>query len=128
MGLGNLPIGVGGAVALITTPQLLAARGIPETSIANVTSIMLVSTFTSFLLAPILDWRFSRRTYAVALALASGLLCFTSLICIANLVLLSVALLCLGWVTNRNNAALGGWFSDLASHEETGPLYRGQTR
>ena len=68
MGMCNLPIGIGGAIALVTTPQLLAGLRVPEAAIAGVTTTMLISVFTGFLFAPILDWRFSRRTYAFALA------------------------------------------------------------
>jgi PAT family beta-lactamase induction signal transducer AmpG len=122
MGLGNLPSGIGAAVALVTTPQLLSARGVPEADIANVTSTMLVSIFTCFLFAPILDWRFSRRTYAVALALMSGALCFAALLCMGNLLVLALLLLCLGWAFNLNNAAIGGWYSELTSDAEKGRL------
>ena len=122
MGLCNLPSGVGAAVALTTTPQLLAARGVAEGDIANVTSAMLVSIFTCFVFAPILDWRFSRRAYAIALALLSGVLCFAALLCMANLLVLALLLLGLGWAFNLNNAAVGGWFSELASDDEKGRL------
>ncbi len=122
MGICNLPSGVGAAVALTTTPQLLAARGVSEADIADVTSAMLVSIFTCFLFAPILDWRFSRRAYAIALALLSGVLCFAALLCMSNLLLLALLLLSLGWAFNLNNAAIGGWFSQLASEDEKGPL------
>jgi PAT family beta-lactamase induction signal transducer AmpG len=122
LGFCNLPSGLGAAVALTTTPQLLAARGVPEADIANVTSAMLVSIFTCFLFAPILDWRFSRRTYAIALALLSGLLCFAALLCVGDLLALALLLLGLGWAFNLNNAAVGGWFSELASDDEKGRL------
>ncbi len=122
MGLCNLPSGVGAAVALTTTPQLLAARGVAEGEIANVSSAMLVSIFTCFVFAPILDWRFSRRAYAIALALLSGLLCFAALMSMSNLLVLALLLLGLGWAFNLNNAAVGGWFSELASEDEKGRL------
>jgi PAT family beta-lactamase induction signal transducer AmpG len=122
MGFCNLPSGLGAAVALTTTPQLLSARGVPEGDIANVTSAMLVSIFTCFLFAPILDWRFSRRAYALVLALLSGLLCFAALLCVGNLLLLALLLLSLGWAFNLNNAAVGGWFSELAGEDEKGRL------
>jgi PAT family beta-lactamase induction signal transducer AmpG len=122
MGLGNLPVGIGGAIALVTAPQLLAALRVPEGAIAGVTSTMLISTFTSFLFAPVLDWRFSRRSYALALTLLSGVLCFAALLCTGNLLVLALLLLGLGWTINLNNAALGGWFSGLTSEEEKGRL------
>lgn len=122
MGLSNLPIGIGGAIGLVTAPQLLAGLRVPEAAIAGVTSTMLISVFTSFLFAPMLDWRFSRRTYALALTVLSGGLCFAALLCVNNLLVMALLLLCLGWATNLNNAALGGWFSGLTSEEEKGAL------
>ena len=57
--LGNLPVGVLGAVMLVTLPQLLANLHVPEPRIATITAIGLTPTFFNFLLAPILDWRFT---------------------------------------------------------------------
>jgi PAT family beta-lactamase induction signal transducer AmpG len=122
MGFCNLPSGIGAAVALTTTPQLLAARGVAEGRIADVTATMLVSIFTCCIFAPLLDWRFSRRTYALGLALLSGLLCFAALVSVGDLPLLALLLLGLGWAFNLNNAAIGGWFSELASEDEKGHL------
>lgn len=122
MGMGNLPVGIGASVALVTTPQLLSARGVPEAHIADVTSTMLVSVFTCFLFAPILDWRYSRRAYAVTLALLSAVLCFAALVWMDNLVVLALLLLALGWAINLNNAAVGGWFSELTDEGEKGRL------
>jgi PAT family beta-lactamase induction signal transducer AmpG len=62
LGLANLPLGITGAVALLITPQVLAARHVPETTIANITTFGLAGTFAFFLVAPILDVGFSRKT------------------------------------------------------------------
>ena len=64
MGLGNLVFGLTGGLALVTAPQLLAAQHVPEPEIASITAAALVPTFACFLLAPVLDVRFSRRGYA----------------------------------------------------------------
>ncbi|MGA2951917.1 MAG: MFS transporter [Caulobacteraceae bacterium] len=118
LGFCNLPVGIGGAVALVTTPQILAAQHTPEPLIANVTATMLVSVFTAFLFAPVLDWRLTRKTYAVILAVLSGVLAFAALLDTHNLVLLSVLLLAMGLANNLNNAAVGGWLSGLTTEEE----------
>ena len=78
MGLANLPWGIHGAVALITVPQLLASRHVPEPQIASVTAFAMIPTFCGFLLSPILDVRFSRRFYAFAFALTTALLDFAA--------------------------------------------------
>ncbi len=70
-GCGHL--GVNGALLLITMPQLLAAaQHAPENRIAAITAMALLSGFMSFLLAPLLDWRFSRRTWAVVFTVLTG--------------------------------------------------------
>ena len=55
---------VRGAV-LITVPQLLASMHVPQPLIASITAAAMIPTFCGFLLAPILDVRFSRRSYAL---------------------------------------------------------------
>jgi len=65
MGLANLPFGFYGAVVLITVPQLLAASGVPQPTIAAITATAMIPTFCGFLLAPILDVHFNRRSYAI---------------------------------------------------------------
>jgi hypothetical protein len=73
MGLGNMPVGFAGAVTLVTIPQMLAAKGIPESAIAWFTTASLVAGFANFLIAPVLDWRLSRRSYAIIMAALAGL-------------------------------------------------------
>lgn len=118
MGLCNLPIGLGGAVFLVTVPQLLSAKGVPETSIAWVTATALISTFTSFLLAPVLDWRLSRRAYAIITAALTGAVTFAALVEIDDLALLTVLALLVGFAGNLNQAAVGGWLSSVTGPEE----------
>ena len=80
MGLANLPYGMYGALTLITVPQLLAARHVPEPTIASITAAAMIPTFCGFLLAPIIDVRFSRRSYALVFGVLSALLGWFSLL------------------------------------------------
>ena len=80
LGLANFPIGATGAVALLIAPQVLSSRHVPEAQIANITSLGLMSAFASFILAPILDVHFSRRTYALVLSSAAAILTFISVL------------------------------------------------
>ncbi len=72
LGFGFWPLGVNGALLLITMPQLLAAQHAPESRIASITAMALAPGFLSFLMAPLLDWRFSRRTWAIVFTLLTG--------------------------------------------------------
>ncbi len=49
---------------IVTLPQMLAARGLPGGRIPVAVAIITSPSFFSFLLAPFLDLRFRRRTYA----------------------------------------------------------------
>jgi MFS transporter, PAT family, beta-lactamase induction signal transducer AmpG len=71
-GLCNFTLGAYYAVMLQTVPQLLSADGVPQPTIAQVTAIGMVPSFCSFFVSPILDWRYTRRAYAIALALLPG--------------------------------------------------------
>jgi PAT family beta-lactamase induction signal transducer AmpG len=44
LGLANLPFGLYGGLALITMPQLLAARHVPEPRIAAITAAAMIPT------------------------------------------------------------------------------------
>ena len=57
---------------LFTMPQLLAAQHAPPNRIAAITAMALAPGFMSFLMAPLLDWRLSRRTWAVIFTLLTG--------------------------------------------------------
>src|SRR5215831_13141525 len=78
-GLGFLPLGAFGSLMLLTTPTLLASNHTPEPTIALVTAAGLASSWISIPFLPILDWRYSRRTYAIAFTLIGTALTFASL-------------------------------------------------
>jgi PAT family beta-lactamase induction signal transducer AmpG len=122
LGLAQAPLGVNGAVALLVTPQLLAARHVPEPRIAEITALALVPGFCSFVLAPILDVRLSRRTYALGLFLACGLLTVAALMAIGNLAVLGWLLFAALFCVQLGISAAGGWISQLVSKEEESRL------
>jgi len=122
MGLGFLPLGVFGSVMLITVPELLAADHVPEPQIAMATAIGLTPGFLSIAVAPLLDWRFSRRVYAIGLALAGAILNFLSLMAIRNVELLTLFLFLGNMAISLCVSAVGGWFGNLVPTEDKGRL------
>ena len=122
MGFCNLPIGLGGAIGLVTVPQLLAAADVPESTIAWITSAALVPLFASFILAPVLDWRFSRRFYSILTASLAALLLFVGLLNLADPVVLGAALVLAVFAVALNQAAVGGWVSSLTGPEDKSKL------
>jgi PAT family beta-lactamase induction signal transducer AmpG len=115
MGAGFLPLGVGGATALITTPTLLASAHVPEPQIALVTTIALVPGIAAFLLGPLLDWRFSRRSYAILFAVLGAACQFAALVSISNLALFTALLFAAMLAVQLCVSAVGGWLGNLTS-------------
>lgn len=74
MGLTNSVFGMYGGFIVISVPQLLSARHVPEATIAAMTAAMISPGFWTFLISPVLDVRFSRRWYCVATAAAAAAL------------------------------------------------------
>lgn len=107
---------------LMTVPQVLAANGVPEPRIAAITAIGLLPGFCSFLVAPLLDWRFSRRSYAILFAAAAAAMQFVALMFIRNLEVLTLFLFATFFVVQLNTAAAGGWFATITRVEDKGML------
>jgi hypothetical protein len=68
MGLTNSVFGMYGGIIAISVPQLLSARHVPESRIAAMSAVMVSPGFWTFLVSPVLDVRFSRRTYSLLTA------------------------------------------------------------
>ena len=113
LGLTNAPLGITGAVGLLIAPQVLAAQHVPETTIANVTTLGLAGTFCFFLIAPILDVQFTRRTYAIAMSVLAALVTFAAVMSFPNVGLLGLWLFLALLTANLNQAAVGGWFGSV---------------
>jgi len=113
MGIGFLPLGAFGSLMLITFPALLATNRVPEGQIAAITAIGLIPGFAYFLLTPILDWRFKRRSYAIGLAIVGGLCMYAAFLFVTNLAVLPVLLFTGYMAISLCIAAVGGWFGNL---------------
>jgi PAT family beta-lactamase induction signal transducer AmpG len=113
MGLGFFPLGASGSVTLISVPQLLAANHVPEQQIAASTAIILMPGFVSFVITPLLDWRFSRRAYAIFFTVIGAIAQFAALAFIHDVgmvtILLSISMTAISMVVS----AVGGWFGNL---------------
>ena len=117
MGMTMLPFGMLGGLVLVTVPQLLAARHVPEGEIAVLTALAASPLFWAFVISPILDVRFTRRTYAVAGTVVAAVLTPVALLTLDHPALssgvLTLAYLAVGLMAN----ALGGWFSTVIPHD-----------
>src|SRR4051812_32563015 len=122
MGLANLPFGFYGAAVLITVPQLLAARGVPQPTIAAITATAMIPTFCGFLLAPILDVHFNRRSYAIFFGLLTATVAVLALVSIDHLGRFTALLVGGFLAANLFYNALGGWLGDIVGKGDEGKL------
>jgi PAT family beta-lactamase induction signal transducer AmpG len=122
MGMTNMVLGTSGAVSLLVTPQLLAAAHVPEPRIAAITGLSLAAGWISVPFSPILDVRFSRKTYAIVFTLLSGLLGGWALAEIGNPALLGWLLFAGSFAVSLAVGAAGGWIGSLASKTDDARL------
>lgn len=119
MGLTDLTIGMYVGMLIVTLPELLAARHVPEATIATLTAGVAFSpSFWAFLVCPVLDVRFTHRFYAVFGAVGCAACLTAALFSLHHMVLLG-ALLLLGALSGVMGAnALGGWFAKVVARED----------
>jgi MFS transporter, PAT family, beta-lactamase induction signal transducer AmpG len=122
MGLANAVFGMYGGIMVISVPQLLSARHVPETTIAAMTAVMISPGFWAFLVSPVLDVRFSRRWYSVLTAAAAAVLLVLALLNLDHLILVEVFLVAGYFFANLYQSALGGWLSTIVRAEEENHL------
>jgi PAT family beta-lactamase induction signal transducer AmpG len=118
MGLTNALFGMYGGALVITVPQLLNARHVPEATISAMTAAMISPGFWTFLFSPILDVRFSRRWYSVATALIAAILLGFALVNLDHLILAQALLVTGFFFANLFQSALGGWLSSIITADE----------
>jgi PAT family beta-lactamase induction signal transducer AmpG len=118
MGLTNLSYGLYGGVVAFAVPQILGDRQVPEAAIAGLTAVAFSPGFWAFLVSPVLDVRFSRRWYAVALAVVASLTLFVAFLNLDDIALLETALTVGFCAVYLYQSALGGWLSSITSGAE----------
>ena len=118
MGLTNLSYGLYGGAVAFAIPQLLGDRHVPEAAIAGLTAVAFSPGFWAFLLSPMLDVRFSRRWYAVALALVAALTLVVAFLNLDHLMLLETLLTAGFFAAYLYQSAVGGWLSSITSGDE----------
>jgi PAT family beta-lactamase induction signal transducer AmpG len=122
MGLANAVFGMYGGIMIISVPQLLSARHVPEGTIAAMTAAMISPGFWTFLVSPVLDVRFSRRWYSVVTAALAAALLMLALLNLDHLALVETFLVAGYFFANLYQSALGGWLSSIITAEEENRL------
>jgi PAT family beta-lactamase induction signal transducer AmpG len=103
-------------------PQLLAAQHTPESRIAGITAMALAPGFVSFLMAPLLDWRFSRRTWAIIFTLITGFGSALAFLLVKQLDVLPLIFFLSNLGAYLVAAACGGWFGAIVPKVSQGLL------
>ncbi len=112
---------VGGFI-IVTLPQMLLPQGVTGGRIAIAVAVMLSPMFWNFLLAPFLDVRFRRRTYAVAFGVLA--VAATALTVIHHPSLVEVECVMTGsfLAISLFGAALGGWYGSIVEKRHNSRL------
>ena len=91
MGLANTPTGF--VYGFISTAMgiLLVSRGVSLARVGGISAIAFSPTFWAWLLAPILDVRFTKRTYGFFFAALAALLLAATVLSLGNLTLFTAS-------------------------------------
>jgi PAT family beta-lactamase induction signal transducer AmpG len=122
MGLSGTSFGLVGGFDIFVLAQALAAQGVPETTISTVSAIAISPGFYSFLVSPMLDVWFSRRSYAAVLTVAAALLVGASVLLLHHLFWLEVTATLAYAAIQLSYSALGGWLSTVSGAESENNL------
>jgi MFS transporter, PAT family, beta-lactamase induction signal transducer AmpG len=124
IGMGTLTFGLVAGFVVTALPFLLSKAGVSLDRIATVVAIAMSPTFWAFLLTPIVDVCFTRRTYSFALAIASATslgaaLCYFSP---GRLWLFTTLVLFAELTVVLQNNAVNGWISEFVPDSERGKV------
>jgi PAT family beta-lactamase induction signal transducer AmpG len=117
-----LTLGLMFGFSVVTLPQMLAAEGIPGGHLAEAVAVISSPTFWGFLISPILDVRFRRRTYAAVLCLIAALAVGFTVLHHANLLTVEAVMLIGFLAISLYSFAIGGWTGALIRNEQDSRL------
>lgn len=118
----NATFGLTSGFVIVTLPEILAAQGVPGGHIAAITSIIVSPAFWAFLIAPMLDVRFSRRSYAMIFGLVAAIATAFVVMHHHNLTAVEVVMTGGYLAASLYQGAVGGWTGSLISREQASTL------
>lgn len=122
LGMTNATFGLTSGFVIVTLPEILAAQGVPGGHIAAITSIIVSPAFWAFLIAPMLDVRFSRRSYAMIFGLVAAIATAFVVMHHHNLTAVEVVMTGGYLAASLYQGAVGGWTGSLISREQASTL------
>jgi MFS transporter, PAT family, beta-lactamase induction signal transducer AmpG len=122
MGLTYSSFGMYGGLVAVSAPQLMAARHVPESTIATISAVILSPGFWGFLFSPILDVKFTRRWYSVSTAVVASMLLVLALVSLNHLLVFESLLTAGFFCICLYQSALGGWLASIVRTEDENRL------
>jgi len=121
-GMGTLTFGVVAGFLVTALPFLLSRAGVSVDRIAGISAIAMSPTFWGFLVCPLLDTGFTRRTYALVFAVVSAISLSLALITFspARLTLFTALVLVAELAGVLNVGAVYGWYSEFVPDSQRG--------
>ena len=122
--MGALTFGLVAGFVITALPFLLSKAGITVDHIATVSAVAMSPTFWGFLLTPVIDVGFTRRTYAFVCAVASVACLGTALWLFSpgRLWLFTLLVLCAELTIVLQSAAVNGWTSEFVCDGQRGKV------
>ncbi len=122
LGCTNATFGLYGGFAVVTLPEMLAAQGIPGGRIAAIVALVLSPAFWSFLISPILDVRFSRRTYALIFSVIAAISVALTVTFRTHIGAIEAIVITGYTAASLVQGAVGGWMGTLVRKEDDSRL------
>lgn len=118
MGLANMPTGF--VYGFISTAMgiLLAARGVSVGRVGAISAVAFSPSFWAWLLAPVLDVRFTKRVYAHAFSVAAAVLLGVAVLSLGDLRVFTVALTASCACVVLYSNSVQGWAPDAVTNAE----------
>lgn len=122
MGMTNAVFGLTGGFCAVIIPDLLAADGLSAGKVASIAALILSPGFWAFVIAPMLDVRLSRRTYALIFGIITALAVGATVVFRGRPLLIEAAMLPGFLAASLYQGAVGGWMGSLVSKRQDGEL------
>lgn len=113
MGMTYATFGMVGGFTAVTIPQILAAEHVPVGQIASITAVVMSSGFWGLLIAPLVDIRYRRRTYALVCGVLAALAVGWTVAARPGPEVLEWVMLVGFSAATEYTAAVGGWMGSL---------------
>ncbi len=118
----SAPYGLLGGVAFVTVPILLTAMHVTVAQQATIIAIATSPTIWGLLLSPLLDLRFSKRAYTLALGVLSPAMFSAALLAMHHLVLLTIFLTAAMLLGFLYESAAAGWTAQVSTPADYGAV------